>query len=304
MFAGEYNGKQRHAEDVQAVLRRARAVGVTRSIITAGNLEESVKSLNYVILAPPSSEKGFEDGTDSSNDNGLYSTVGVHPTRCNEFAEKGAQIVVDQLDALLLEGRRAGKVVAVGECGLDYDRLHFCDKEQQMAGFLLQLDIAERHQLPMFLHDRNTGGDFLSVLREHRARIRGGVVHSFTGSLEEMQAYTELGLYIGINGCSLKTEENLRVAREVPLERLLLETDAPWCGIKNTHASKALVKTEFACKKKEKYELGWLVKDRAEPCMMLQIVEVMAALKEMDPKELAAAVLHNTNELFFPTDGV
>jgi TatD DNase family protein len=68
----------------------------------------------------------------------------VHPTRCGEFAEKGIESVVKQLEDLLQEGRRAGKVVAVGECGLDYDRLHFCDKEQQMVGFLQQLDIAAR----------------------------------------------------------------------------------------------------------------------------------------------------------------
>ena len=135
VYNREYNGKQRHAEDVELVLRRARAVGVSRSIVTAGNLEESAKSLNYVTLAAAAAGESC---------NGLYSTVGVHPTRCGEFAEKGIESVVKQLEDLLHEGRRAGKVVAVGECGLDYDRLHFCDKEQQMVGFLQQLDIAAR----------------------------------------------------------------------------------------------------------------------------------------------------------------
>jgi TatD DNase family protein len=143
----EYNGKQRHAEDVDLVLRRAASVGVTRSILTAGNVEESTKALNYVTHAPSLTKEEEEEaleGTSHNNNNGLYSTVGIHPTRCNEFTEKGEDVVMEQLEALLVAGRAAGKVVAVGECGLDYDRLHFCDKEQQMIGFLLQFELAER----------------------------------------------------------------------------------------------------------------------------------------------------------------
>merc|ERR1711920_819071 len=100
-----------------------------------------------------------------------------------------------------------GRVVAIGECGLDYDRLQFCDKEQQMLGFLKQIDLADRYGLPMFLHSRNTSGDFVRVVSEHKDKIRGGgVVHSFDGSREELDALIALGYYIGLNGCSLRTE--------------------------------------------------------------------------------------------------
>lgn len=119
-------------------------------------------------------------------------------------------------------------------------------------------------------------------------------MHSFTGSLEEMKKLVELGLHIGINGCSLKTEENLQVVKEIPKDRLMLETgirsiwsvyyvcydqfvmlDAPWCDIRPTHASfkhlANLSESEKAfyappSRKKEKFEMGCMVKGRCEPC--------------------------------------
>ncbi|OMJ16985.1 putative deoxyribonuclease TATDN1 [Smittium culicis] len=89
----------------------------------------------------------------------------------------------------------------------------------------------------MFLHNRNTGTDFVTMIKQNRHRFTSGVVHSFTGSLEEMLELVNLDLYIGINGCSLKTEDNLAVAKQIPENRLMIETDCPYCDIKKTHAS-------------------------------------------------------------------
>ena len=292
MFHGQYHGKQRHQSDILQVLMRAKSMGVQKNIVTAGCVEESINALEFVR---------------STNEFELYGTVGVHPTRSNEFGKTSgeAEHVINQLSEIIKEGRKDGKVVALGECGLDYDRLHFCKREQQIKGFKLQLELAATVDLPLFLHDRNTGGDFTRMVREYRSYFpRGGVVHSYTGSLEEMHELVDLGLYIGVNGCSLKTEENLRVVAEIPEHLLLIETDAPWCGVKATHASSKYVKTDFPRKRPEKYETGVMVKDRNEPCAIVQVVEVIAAVRGADPHELADRIYQNTQDLFFPPSSV
>lgn len=164
MYAGEYNGSKKHEADLEHVLARAWDAGLTSIIITAGNLDEARKALEL-----------------AGSDPRLFSTVGVHPTRCGEIFkndEGGAGPYMDALMDLAKDGMKTGTVVAIGECGLDYDRLHFCDKPQQMEGFELQLStLAKETGLPMFLHNRNTGDDFVGLLRKHRHEFSQGVVH-------------------------------------------------------------------------------------------------------------------------------
>jgi len=138
MFQGEYNGSRKHAPDLEQVLARAWEAGLSHIIITAGNLDEARKALEL-----------------AGSDRRLFSTVGVHPTRCGEFArneEGGPGPYMDALLELARDGQKAGgKVVAIGECGLDYDRLHFCDKAEQLEGFERQFGLAKETGLPMFL---------------------------------------------------------------------------------------------------------------------------------------------------------
>lgn len=288
MFRGIYNGRQKHAEDIIDVLQRGKEMGIRRTIITAGCLEESIEALKLARSMQPTYD--------------LYSTVGVHPTRANEFQNADdTESLIEQFRAIIADGKSDGRVLALGECGLDYDRLNFSSKEMQMEVFRMQLNLAAEVSLPMFLHNRNTGGDFLNIVRQEREKISaGGVVHSFDGSLQEMQQLVGLGLYIGINGCSLRTDENLIVVSQIPEDFLLLETDAPWCAVKPSHAGSKHLKTEFLKKKADKYESGFMVKDRNEPCTIVQVLEIVAAVRGADPITLAGKVYENSERLFFP----
>ena len=187
--------------------------------------------------------------------------------------------------------------ITAGECGLDYDRLEHCPRDVQLQYFRQQLELAHELDLPLFLHNRNTGGDFVNTLKEFEASKAAadaqntprltGIVHSFDGPADELRELVDRGFYIGVNGCSMKTEENLQVIRDaLPLERLVLETDAPWCELRPAHASWPLLQAyqqahaheleteadmgswRTDALKKEKFQWGKRVKGRNEPCMI------------------------------------
>jgi TatD DNase family protein len=218
MFKGTYNEKVAHASDFDHVLMRAKATGVHKIMITGTTLQDSREGIEMARQINQQKREDFPL---------LYATVGVHPTRCNEFEQSNdPEGHLQQLLALAEEGKRDGTVVAIGECGLDYDRLKFCDKDVQKKYFIRHFELAEKTQLPMFLHNRNTNGDFAKILRENKDRFKAAVVHSFDGPLEELKEILDIGahVYIGINGCSLKTQDNLKVMKEIPADRIMIET--------------------------------------------------------------------------------
>ncbi|XP_077545028.1 deoxyribonuclease TATDN1-like isoform X2 [Haemaphysalis longicornis] len=284
MFRGMY-GSCSHPNDLDQVLERARANGVEKIVVTGGNLEDSREALQMA--------------TDHAGM--LYSTVGVHPTRAGDFEGLNGppERYLDQLAEVVFEG--AGRVVALGEMGLDYERLHFCDKATQQRFFELQLRLVQPcGGLPLFLHCRRAGADMLNILRRNRTLFNGGVVHSFTDSREDAASFLELGLHISLNGCSLKTAENLDVAASIPGDRLVIGTDSPWCEIRPKHAGAKYVRTSFPTKKKEQFQPGFMVSGRNEPAKLVQVLEVLASVRGEDPDALAAQVYDNTCRLLFP----
>ncbi|KAG0066248.1 TatD DNase [Linnemannia elongata] len=295
MFRGVYRGTRHHADDLAQVLRRSRNAGVDRLIVTAGTLKMCRQALDLV-----------------RDDDSMFVTIGCHPRNAAEFDKfrGGPDAYVKAQKAFLLDPANKTKIVAIGECGLDYDRLFFCPKETQLKHFHRHFELAEMTGLPMFLHDRNTGGDFAKIITENRSRFKDGVVHSFTGTQEELKTYIDLGLYISLNGCSLKTEENLKAVAQVPLDRLMIETDGPWCEIRPTHASfKHLKMTKEQqdmykprAVHKERFEFGNMVKGRNEPCTIGQVLLVLSELYGMDPDELAEICYQNSLRVFFPEE--
>lgn len=250
---GSYHGKMRHEPDLHLVVQRAAEVGMRHMILTAGTLVESREAIRRV----------RELRTSNQTECQLYCTVGVHPTRCMEFeTAASSDDNIEELIALVKDGMSDGVVVSVGEIGLDYDRLEFCPKDVQRKYFSLQLRLSEETGLPLFLHNRNVGEELYIMLSENKDKWRAGVVHSFDDTAELARKFIDLGLYIGLNGCSLKTKANLDVVKTLPLDKILLETDCPFCDVKRTHAGFDFVKTHFDCKPEKKFELGLQVKVR------------------------------------------
>ena len=224
-----------------------------------------------------------------------YATVGVHPCAAKQFDEYvgGASAMLSELKDLTLQSKATGHTVAFGEIGLDYDRLFLTGKAQQLKYFDAQLDLAVEVQLPLFLHMRAAAEDFERLLIPRLNQLpKKGLVHSFTGSVEEMQRLIKLGLDIGVNGCSLKTDENLAVVKEIPLQRLQIETDGPWCEIRPSHASaKFLADAPPVPKavKKEKWAPDAMVKGRNEPATIPHVAHVIAKVKGIGVEEVCEA---------------
>ena len=290
MFQGIYREKTRHPADLPAVLCRAHEAGVSRIMITAGSLQESRDVLELC-----------QQSLDQTDWPSLCCTIGVHPTRCCEFDDSPDPDI--HLRALADAAKAAGPFLsAIGECGLDYDRLQFCPRDIQLRYFERQLqELAIPLQKPLFLHcrTREAAEDLATLLAKHRSSLpaRPGVVHSFDGSQEDAMRFISLGFFIGVNGCSLKTEENLAVVRSLPQDSILLETDSPWCGIKASHAGHRHIQSRWdEVKKPERWEAGKCVKDRSEPCHMRQVLEVVAGCRGMSVEALAQAVLNNTDK--------
>jgi TatD DNase family protein len=201
----------RFDKDRQLVIEQAESVGVVGQIVTGTNLQESLQANKLCQQYPKQ----------------LYATAGCHPHDAKNFAAEH----LPQLRQLLAED----KVVAVGECGLDFNR-DFSPRDTQLEVFERQLILATECNKPVFLHERDAFEQQIQLLTKYRDKICGAVVHCFTGSKDQLITYLDLDLHIGITGwiCDERRGQELQqIVHLIPDSQLMLETDAPYLTPRN-----------------------------------------------------------------------
>ena len=197
---------KRFDNDREDLIKNALNAGVKQQIVTGTNLTESENAIQLCEQFP----------------NVLFSTAGCHPHDAERFTEAHY--------SKLAELVKLSTVVAIGECGLDFNR-NFSPANIQLDVFEQQLRLATKVSKPLFLHERDAFDQQLELLSIYRNKIIGGVVHCFTGSKEQLLAYLDLDLYIGITGwiCDERRGQRLRdIIHLIPGNRLMIETDAPY----------------------------------------------------------------------------
>jgi TatD DNase family protein len=191
--------------DRKHVIERAFAAGVRRMVITGTSVAGSQEGVQIAREYPGQ----------------LFATAGVHPHDSRNCTET----TLSELRHLATHK----EVVAIGECGLDFNR-DFSPRPQQEKWFEAQLALAEELQKPLFLHERDARQRFCEILAVSRKTVPA-VLHCFTGTGDELKTYLKMGLHIGITGwiCDERRGTHLReLVKEIPLDRLMIETDAPF----------------------------------------------------------------------------
>jgi TatD DNase family protein len=242
--------------DRAAVLARAAAKGVTRLIVTGTSVTGSVQAAALCDAYPEA----------------LHATAGVHPHHAAEFDAHTA--------AALRSLLAAPKLVAVGECGLDFFR-DYSPRDAQRRAFAAQLELAAEVRKPVFLHQRDAHEEFVAMLEPIRTSLSGGVAHCFTGGPNDLDAYLKLDLHIGVTGwvCDERRGAELRAAvPRIPLDRLLIETDAPY-----------LLPRDLDAKPRNR---------RNEPCFLTHVLERVAAPRGEPVEAVANATTANAERLF------
>jgi TatD DNase family protein len=192
--------------DLDAVLARAWDAGLGKIVVTGSSQESALHAVELARQYP----------------NKLYATAGLHPHHASEWTPA--------LGDLFRQLAQQDAVVSLGECGLDYFR-DLSPREDQRHAFIAQLEIAADLKKPLFLHQRDAHEDFLAILREWRPRLSNVVVHCFTDTRAAMNDYLALDCHIGITGwiCDERRGAHLiEAVRDIPNDRLLIETDAPY----------------------------------------------------------------------------
>ncbi|WP_298773726.1 TatD family hydrolase [uncultured Shewanella sp.] len=202
----------------------------------------------------------------------LYCTAGVHPHQASQWQASSHE----QLKRLSTHEH----VVAIGECGLDYNR-DFSPRNKQRQAFEAQLAIAANLKLPVLMHERDAHEDFLAILKAYRADLCGALLHCFTGNRQSLDAYLKLDLHLGITGwvCDERRGKELaELVVDIPNDRILIETDSPY-----------LLPRTLRPKPKS---------SKNKPEYLPHIAQYVATLRGQDSTEFAHHVYQNSRRFF------
>ena len=240
-------------KDIDSVIKRANDNGIIRMMTIGINGKTSAQAVSL-----------------AQSQDGIYASVGVHPhdvKNCNKS-------ILQDLKNLA----RNEKVRAWGEMGLDFNRM-YSPRQDQEQWFEKQLDIADKLDLPMIFHERDSNGRFLEILKNHNSTVMNGVVHCFSGNQNELDQYLSLGLRIGITGIlTIKSRgaQLRKLVTGIPTDRLLVETDAPYLvpAPEKNHTR------------------------RNEPAFVKSVLLKLAEVRNEDPQQLAQIIWQNTCRLY------
>jgi len=246
--------------DIDDIIQNALDNEVLQMILTGTSVKGSEQSLRIAKKYP----------------NILYSTAGIHPHDAKSMDNES----MGKLKKLL-ENKQ---VVAVGECGLDFDR-DFSPRDQQEKCYKAQLELAIEIQKPLFLHERAAFTRFMAIAKDYLPQLPKAVVHCFTGTLAEAKTYLDNGFYLGFTGAISDTKRFAHlqeVVKYVPLDRLLIETDAPFMLPKNVPKANLV-----------KYH-----ERRNEPAFLPYVAQSIASFKGISLEEVALETTKNTKTFF------
>ena len=242
-------------DDLPAVLARAHDAGVQSILVTGTSVAESRRALEFSEAHP----------------HAIYATAGVHPHHARECD--------DATIPALRELARHPRVVAIGECGLDFNR-NYSPHPDQEKWFAAQVELACELGKPLFLHSRDAREKFVEVIKQFK-NLPPAVAHCFTGEKAELHAYLDLGLHIGITGwiCDERRGRHLlELVKDIPADRLLLETDSPYLTPRDLHPQPRA--------------------RRNEPAHLPHILRTVAKALGKSPEQIAGDTTRNARAFF------
>ena len=246
--------------DRDAVLHRAWQAGIHGISLTGSCLPSTKQAIAYATQFPSQ----------------ICATAGFHPHNASE-AEENSGIPLIEMESLI---QNHDCVKAIGECGLDYNR-GFSPIDVQKRVFEHHIEWHQNYQKPLFLHQRDAFDDFISILTHHLSSPISGVVHCFTENREKLKIVLDLGMYVGVTGwvCDPKRGVDIREALPyIPLDRLMIETDAPWLTPKDLRPKPH--------------------KGRNEPAFLAHIAQRIAEIKGISVDTLQKQTEQNARDFF------